>query len=356
MCLAGLFPALLALAIPSSTSAEASMSAAVRSATPDAAGGREVRFEGVAGAELLPGTDSYLVESRIEFRGRTLRYPLVVGPAEATDWSVRWRPERTYRRALFGAIAGGDLAALVPAGPSDRARAWADRARLPALPVLLSEGRAVLPTGAANIVGSGRLEPRRSLREAISGWTRRVGRQHPGLAALDVIVGRGATWHDLMTLLYAVSGAGIFRLHAVGTGQEGGDLTAVSFAAPVFDADPDESIVVALGEQTRSGPWPVRVSLSGERLEQHQPCTPAATFCTESLNELAAKVRRALSERERSIPSVEHVVLAASADVRVADGLRAASGVAEALDVPTAKVVLSYVGPEMAGASVGGER
>ncbi|MFB6264128.1 MAG: hypothetical protein ABEL76_10965 [Bradymonadaceae bacterium] len=324
-----------------------SLTAAVRTAVEDPSGRdaaafrrSSVRFEGLATAERLPKAGDYLVEVAIGVGERRLRYPCVVRRDRRGEWNVRWRPVRAYTSALFRLASGGDLLTLQRSGGGGAPGEWASRPRVPALPILLVDGAAILPTGRARLGGAEGLEPARSLRRAVSTWTRRVGQRDDALAAVDILADEGATWRDLMTVLYAVSGTGVFRVNVV-VGSGDGRLRVVRAAAPVFGADRARSLVVAL-DRSVGGRRALRVVLGAEQLAVDEPCAPGVSLCVSGVDAVSGDLR-ALLEGARH-PSVEHVVFAATADVPLRLGLRYALATAAGLGVDPGRLILSYVG------------
>ncbi len=294
-------------------------------------------YDGYSFAERLPRTGAYLVDTRLAWRDRHLRFPVKLRRSD-DGWRVDWTPDRVYARALVELLDGGDLVAL----ETSDAPGWSDDSRMPGLPVVLGPKTATTPFGETPLVDRPELEASKGLGRHVGRWVDDVLEGDDAPAALDILARDDVPWDRLSRVLLTAAGAGFFRLHLVASSKAG--LVALPALAPVFESgdrpDRDRSLIVAT---SADDPDRFRISVAGDLLDAPDDCPDDWSLCLGPDDELASRLAARLeSAFPDGPPSVSHVMFAAEGPTPVGEALQRAVHVPGALGIPSRKLYLGY--------------
>lgn len=301
-------------------------------------------YRGYLVVERLPRSGAYLTEVHLRWSERNFRLPIQVARGDE-GWRLTWVPERSYVEALVELVRNGG-----PVSAETRSLdSWADAQRMPALPVVLFQNRAVTPFGPITLSDQAKVRVPKRLGKDIRRWVDEILEGDPGPASVDLLAAGETSWRQVTKILFGAATAGLFRLHLIVRHDDSNELRTVSFLAPVFESGrtPNQETSFVAG-MYGSSPARFRIAAAGRHLEaSDEDCPEAASLCPESPEEfgehLSTLVETSFDGRR---PQISHVMFAATGTVELREALPYLLRLPSALGIPPRKLYLGHIGDE----------
>lgn len=313
-------------------------------------GVQSLSFEGITAMERLGDSSHWLVEVSVSAERGSVRLPMKLSDARR-GWVVEWMPDPRYERALSQILDGRALPSADTAdGVLDR---WNAAVRIPSLPIILRDGRAVTPVGTARLSNGPR--PPQALQELVGTWVNDVTERARGPASIDLLAAPSSTWNHLTSVAYAAAAAGLFRMYLI-VEDGSGDFAALSTATPVSGSgrglDPKSALILGMDEESVVGPEGIahrsfRLSVAGELVEPDAPpapCAASTALCLTSPDALGDALIQLLERTYASPPSVSHVMYAATGNVEIGQAIPYLAHVAPSLGIDRGRLFVGYIG------------
>ena len=302
-----------------------------------------VDYGGYAVLERAPKTGGWAVEGRLIWRDHPIRFPLKVDRSDKGAWSIEWSPRPTYAEALIALLEAGDLPAL----PAESTEGWASQRRLPALPIILTEGRAITPFGPLPLPSEGGVKPPKRLIQHVNRWVDDVLGGADGPAAIDVLAAASTPWRNLSRTSFTAAAIGFFRIHLIVRQAAAPRLRAFSPLLPVGASGDSpggpSSLVVGMYDDRQ--PPGFRVSIGNRLLAPTASCPEQTTLCPEKPgdfdDQLVAAIESASSDGP---PSIARVLFAATGPTTIGRALPYARRLPDALGIPPGKLFIGHIG------------
>lgn len=303
-----------------------------------------VDYRGYLVVERLPRSGAYLTEVHLHWRDRNLRLPIQVARS-ADGWRLTWAPERSYVEALLELVReDGPVSADARSLDS-----WAGAQRMPALPVVLFENRAVTPFGSITLSERAGVRVPKRLGKDIRRWVDEILEGDPGPASIDLLAAGETPWRHVTKILFGAATAGLFRLHLIVRQDDSNELRTVSFLAPVFESGrtPNQETSFVAG-MYGSSPARFRISAAGRHLEaSDEDCPEAASLCPASPEAFGKRLTTLVETSfDGRRPNISHVMFAATGAVELREALPYLLRLPSALGIPPRKLYLGHIGDE----------
>jgi hypothetical protein len=290
--------------------------------------------------ERLPD-GAALVEVELLLEGKRARLPL-----RLVDARVVWTPTSEFCTALANMLRSGTL-------PKTRStRAWADLARLPAFPVIVTGKRAITPFGPIETAGpvegqdprnplkrrtpAGPLPTSQALTQHTNRWIKDVLADDPAPAGFDLIVDASIDWKTFNAALFSVAGAGLYVGEIIADGPN--SFTAIPFAAPVGAATGGKppSLVLAFYPDVDS--FGFRVLRNGAPVATADGCEAPMAICGGTPDSYGAALSAVIEGDD-----VKRAMFASVPTTKTSDGIAFMERTISALNLAPHQLFLGFI-------------
>lgn len=358
---------------------ERALEAAMHDSTSaELAGLRALKERGAAISDLLTvehlPSGGVAAEVLVTFKQRALRYPVKFERTEIIasqqdgctlaredlstrgGWRVSFAPSEAFTSAFLNVITSG---ALPPVDTSRESalEAWHAVARLPALPVVVTQKTIFTPYGKFAwsemedeidpSSPSAEVQPPQALVKQTRRWTNEFLEGERGAAAVDLVMDGRASWQQLNRVVFGVSSMGLYRLSILLSEGEKG-LRVLEASAPVFDVLKLEGgtppLVLGYYPLRQGTPHGWRVSQGQSILKEPDTCDEEMSFCTDDVAAFYTRFE-ALAARMRSKKpeNPSFATFATTRDVTLSEALLFWQHAGAALGLPSRRVFISYI-------------